>query len=86
LTLFKLARLFILNELKAVHVPSKEHREFRLLVKNSKSIDYRITPVVVAWAMLRNKTGWKKAVMAKVTSSYNGRERKVETAKNASGV
>jgi len=41
----KLARLFILNELKPVHVPSKEHREFRLLVKNRKSIDYRITRV-----------------------------------------
>ncbi len=32
----KLARLFILNELKPVHVPSKEHREFRLL--GSKAI------------------------------------------------
>ena len=41
----KLARLFILNELKPVHVPTKEHREFRLLVKNRKSIDYRITRV-----------------------------------------
>lgn len=39
----KLARLHILNELKPVHVPSKEHREFRLLVKNRKSIDHRIT-------------------------------------------
>jgi transposase len=39
----KLARLYILNELKPVHVPSKVHREFRLLVKNRKAIDYRIT-------------------------------------------
>ncbi|MEZ6136785.1 MAG: hypothetical protein R3C53_17965 [Pirellulaceae bacterium] len=31
-----------LNELKAVHMPSEEQREFRSLVKYRKTLDYRI--------------------------------------------
>ena len=36
--------------------------------------------------MLRNKTDWDPAIMAKVTSSYKGGEPKVEIAQNASSV
>jgi transposase len=38
----KLARMAAMNELKAVHMPSEELREFRSLVKYRKTLDYRI--------------------------------------------
>ncbi len=41
-----------MNELKAVHMPSEEHREFRSLVKNRKTLDYRINKMkctIRAW-------------------------------------
>ena len=38
----KLARMASMNELKAVHMPSEEQREFRSLVKYRKTLDYRI--------------------------------------------
>ncbi|MCA9165024.1 MAG: IS110 family transposase [Planctomycetales bacterium] len=38
----KLARMAAMGELKAVHVPSPEHREFRSLVKYRKTLDQRI--------------------------------------------
>lgn len=39
---FKLARMAAMGELKAVHMPSPEHREFRTLVKYRKTLDGRI--------------------------------------------
>ncbi len=39
---FKLARMAAMGELKGVHVPSPEHREFRSLVKYRKTLDQRI--------------------------------------------
>ena len=38
----KLARMASMNELKAVHMPSEAHREFRSLVKYRKTLDYRV--------------------------------------------
>lgn len=38
----KLARMAAMRELKAVHIPSPEHREFRSLVKYRKTLDCRI--------------------------------------------
>jgi transposase len=38
----KLARMVAMKELKPVHVPSPQHREFRSLVKYRKSLDQRI--------------------------------------------
>jgi hypothetical protein len=41
-----------MNELKAVHMPSEEHREFRSLVKYRKTLDYRINKMkctIRAW-------------------------------------
>ncbi|TWU27954.1 IS110 family transposase [Novipirellula artificiosorum] len=38
----KLARLAAMRELKPVHLPSQEHREFRSLVKYRKMLDRRI--------------------------------------------
>ncbi|XZE37119.1 IS110 family transposase [Pirellulaceae bacterium SH501] len=38
----KLARMAAMNELKAVHMPSEELREFRSLVKYRKTLDHRI--------------------------------------------
>lgn len=38
----KLARMASMDELKAVHMPSESHREFRSLVKYRKTLDYRI--------------------------------------------
>ena len=38
----KLARLAAMGELKGVHVPSAQHREFRSLVKYRKTLDRRI--------------------------------------------
>ena len=38
----KLARMAAMQELKAVHMPSQEHREFRSLVKYRKTLDSRI--------------------------------------------
>jgi transposase len=38
----KLARMAAMNELKPVHMPSPEHREFRSLVKYRKTLDSRI--------------------------------------------
>ena len=41
-----------MNELKAVHMPSEEHREFRSLVKYRKTLDYRINKIkctIRAW-------------------------------------
>lgn len=37
----KLARMAAMRELKAVHMPSEAHREFRSLVKYRKTLDYR---------------------------------------------
>jgi transposase len=48
----KLARMFAMRELKAVHMPSPEHREFRSLVKYRKSLDQRINKLkntIRAW-------------------------------------
>jgi transposase len=38
----KLARMAAMGELKAVHMPSESHREFRSLVKYRKTLDQRI--------------------------------------------
>ena len=38
----KLARMASMDELKAVHMPSEAHREFRSLVKYRKTLDYRV--------------------------------------------
>ncbi len=38
----KLARMAAMRELKAVHMPSPEHREFRSLVKYRKTLDGRL--------------------------------------------
>lgn len=48
----KLARLAAMKELKAVHMPSSEHREFRSLVKYRKTLDYRVNKMkntIRAW-------------------------------------
>lgn len=48
----KLARMAAMNELKPVHMPSEEHREFRSLVKYRKTLDYRINKIkcsIRAW-------------------------------------
>ncbi len=48
----KLARMASMGELKAVHMPSAEHREFRSLVKYRKTLDYRINKLkntIRAW-------------------------------------
>ena len=48
----KLARLAAMKELKAVHMPSEEHREFRSLVKYRKTLDNRINKMkctIRAW-------------------------------------
>lgn len=48
----KLARMAAMNELKAVHMPSAEHREFRSLVKYRKTLDHRINKmkcIIRAW-------------------------------------
>jgi len=48
----KLSRRAAINELKAVHMPSKTHREFRSLVKYRKTLDSRINKMkcsIRAW-------------------------------------
>lgn len=48
----KLARMAAMNELKAVHMPSEAHREFRSLVKYRKTLDQRVTKMkntIRAW-------------------------------------
>lgn len=48
----KLARMAAMNELKAVHMPSSEQREFRSLVKYRKTLDQRVTKMkntIRAW-------------------------------------
>ena len=48
----KLARMAAMNELKAVHMPSETHREFRSLVKYRKTLDCRINKMkctIRAW-------------------------------------
>jgi transposase len=48
----KLARMAAMGELKAVHMPSEEHREFRSLVKYRKTLDSRINKMkckIRAW-------------------------------------
>lgn len=48
----KLARLAAMGELKSVHTPSPEHREFRSLVKYRKTLDGRINKtknIIRAW-------------------------------------
>jgi hypothetical protein len=48
----KLSRRAAMNELKAVHMPSKTHREFRSLVKYRKTLDSRINKMkcsIRAW-------------------------------------
>jgi Transposase len=44
----KLARMAAMQELKAVHMPSEEHREFCSLVKYRKTLDYRINKMKCA--------------------------------------
>lgn len=44
----KLARMAAMKELKAVHMPSEEHREFRSLVKYRKVLDNRINKMKCA--------------------------------------
>ncbi len=48
----KLARMAAMGELKPVHMPSEEHREFRSLVKYRKTLDGRINKIkctIRAW-------------------------------------
>jgi len=48
----KLARMAVMQELKAVHMPSPAHREFRSLVKYRKTLDYRVNKMkntIRAW-------------------------------------
>ena len=48
----KLARMAAMGELKAVHMPSESHREFRSLVKCRKTLDQRICKIkctIRAW-------------------------------------
>jgi transposase len=48
----KLARMAAMNELKAVHLPSEAHREFRSLVKYRKTLDQRVNKMkctIRAW-------------------------------------
>jgi transposase len=45
---FKLARMASMGELKAVHMPSETHREFRSLVKYRKVLDQRINKMKCA--------------------------------------
>ena len=48
----KLARIAAMNELKAVHMPSEAHREFRALVKYRKTLEYHINKIkciIRAW-------------------------------------
>lgn len=48
----KLARMAAMGELKPVHMPSAQHREFRSLVKYRKTLDSRITKMkctIRAW-------------------------------------
>jgi hypothetical protein len=48
----KLARMAAMNELKAVHMPSEAHREFRSIVKYRKTLDSRINKMkckIRAW-------------------------------------
>ena len=42
---YKLARMAVVHELKAVHIPTKDQRQFRLLVKYRKTVDQRITRI-----------------------------------------
>lgn len=42
---YKLARMASVHELKAVHIPTKDQRQFRLLVKYRKTMDQRITRI-----------------------------------------
>lgn len=44
----KLARMAAMNELKAVHMPSESHREFRSLVKYRKTLDARVNKIKCA--------------------------------------
>ena len=44
----KLARMMAMGELKGVHMPSPQHREFRSLVKYRKTLDGRINKVKCA--------------------------------------
>lgn len=41
----KIARMAAMNERKAVHMPTPEHREFRSLVKYRKTLDQRINRI-----------------------------------------
>jgi len=48
----KLARMAAMKELKAVHMPTPEHREFRSLVKYRKTLDHRVNKMkntIRAW-------------------------------------
>lgn len=82
---FKLARLAAMNELKPVHVPSPEHREFRALVKYRKTLDQRITKiknplartilVECAWASLRYNP-WAKGVYERIRGGQKTRKKK----------
>jgi transposase len=48
----RLARMAAMKELKAVHMPSEQHREFRSLVKYRKTLDQRINKMknaIRAW-------------------------------------
>ena len=48
----KLARMAAMGELKAVHMPTESHREFRSLVKCRKTLDQRICKIkctIRAW-------------------------------------
>ena len=50
----KLARMASMDELKAVHMPTEAHREFRSLVKYRKILDYRICKMkctIRAWCV-----------------------------------
>jgi transposase len=52
----KLARMASMGELKAVHMPSEAHREFRSLVKYRKTLDQRINKMkctIRAWFVNR---------------------------------
>jgi len=69
----KLARMAAMRELKAVHTPSQEHRQFRSLVKYRKTLDGRINKTkngIRAWFVNQGIT-----IDSGEKAWYTGRER-----------
>ena len=78
----KLARLAAMGELKAVHTPSPEHREFRSLVKYRKTLDNRVNKTkntIRAWfvnhgiEIATGEKAWEPNKMIEVTKSFGGK-------------